>query len=57
MVAVAVGKKVVGIDHFLTKLFFQSLQIILFFRSNQGQLIVCIDSTENQRKIGLIQMS
>ena len=47
MAAVTVRKKVVSIGHF-------SLQIFLFVRSNQEKLYDC---TENQRKIGLSQMS
>ena len=52
MVAVAVRKKVVSIDHFLPSLCLQTLQYFLFIRSNQEQLYI-----ENQRKIGLSQMS
>ena len=38
--AVAVRKKVVSIGHFSPNFCFQSLQIFLFVRSNQGQLYV-----------------
>ena len=49
MAAVAVRKKVVGIDHCSPTLCLQSRQLFLFVRS--------IKSTENQRKKGLSQMS
>ena len=39
MAAVAVRKKVVSVGHFSPSFCFQSLQIFLFVRSNQKQLI------------------
>ena len=56
MAAVAERKKVVTIDHFSPCFYLQSLKFFLFVRSSQKQF-VCIDCTENQRKIGPSQMS
>ena len=57
MAAIAVRKKVVSIGHFPPTFYPQTLQIY-FVCQIKSRAIVCIDDcTENQRKIGLSQMS
>ena len=58
MGAIAVRKKVISIGHLSPCFRLQSLQFLLFVRSNQdGWMDVWIECTENQRKIGMSQMS
>ena len=56
MAAVAMRKKVVSIGHFSLSFCLLSLQFF-FICLIKSRAIVCIDCTENQRKIGLSQMS
>ena len=56
MAAIAVRKKVISIGDFSPCFLLQSLQFFFICEIN-SRAIVCIKCTENQRKIGLSQMS